>query len=171
MSPCHLVLKSVCTLEVEWGGGKAGIENRGPCQHVTMSPGSQECLRIQDAVCTILFPKIDSAVSTRRNHLLKTPFSAHASTGRVSIPIFNDRIYDFDPSTCPMVNTREKMPDSFFQALRGFIDFYLKFQLKHKKRKSRYSVPHPSGTDRFGSPSSNFQHLLPVTFVTDTVAG
>jgi len=56
----------------------------------------------QNFVVSAIFPRIDIEVSKKQNHLLKAPYSAHAKTGRVAIPIIG-LAQAFDPSTCPLV--------------------------------------------------------------------
>ncbi|XP_031205325.1 DNA primase small subunit [Mastomys coucha] len=64
------------------------------------------------------FPRLDINVSKGVNHLLKSPFSVHPKTGRISVPIDFQKVDQFDPFTVPtisaifreldMVSTHEK---------------------------------------------------------------
>ncbi|XP_052021368.1 DNA primase small subunit [Apodemus sylvaticus] len=64
------------------------------------------------------FPRLDINVSKGVNHLLKSPFSVHPKTGRISVPIDFQKVDQFDPFTVPtisaicreldMVSTNEK---------------------------------------------------------------
>lgn len=79
--------------------------------------------RLKDVVMSFCWPRADVAVSCKLNHLLKMPFSAHASTGRIAVPIFDP--LTFDPASCPTVNDYESLGgivarfDAFVETLRG----------------------------------------------------
>ena len=81
--------------------------------------------RFCEAVCTMVWPRADEAVSTHMNHTLKAPFSVHPGTGRVSVPILGARhLWEFDPSIeAPMAS--DDMPASFHSSIQqtnAFID-------------------------------------------------
>jgi len=55
-----------------------------------------------------LFPRIDVAVSTKIGHLRKLPFSPHAVSQCVTIPLLPptiERIFTFEPSQCPSLDS------------------------------------------------------------------
>lgn len=64
----------------------------------------------QDVLLEYSYPRLDVAVSKHRNHLLKSPFVVHPSTGRVCVPITanasesgNSEVDGFDPLGVPTV--------------------------------------------------------------------
>lgn len=59
---------------------------------------------LEDIILQYTYPRIDSEVSKKMNHLLKSPFVVHPSTGNVCIPLNVEMIQDFDPlKDCPTV--------------------------------------------------------------------
>lgn len=57
----------------------------------------------EDIILQYTYPRIDAEVSKHRNHLLKSPFCVHPSTGRVCVPVNPSLVDDFDPATVPTV--------------------------------------------------------------------
>lgn len=51
------------------------------------------------------FPRLDINVSKGINHLLKSPFSVHPKTGRISVPINLQKVDQFDPFTVPTISS------------------------------------------------------------------
>ena len=57
-----------------------------------------------EVVFAFLYPRIDAEVSKKMNHLLKTPFSVHPSTGNVCVPFAEEQAEDFAFfSNCPNI--------------------------------------------------------------------
>jgi len=52
---------------------------------------------IDEIMFEYCYPRLDANVTKGMNHLLKSPFSIHPKTGRVSIPIDLDFLGYFDP--------------------------------------------------------------------------
>ncbi|POY74817.1 hypothetical protein BMF94_2090 [Rhodotorula taiwanensis] len=58
---------------------------------------------VQDLQIQYMYPRIDTEVSRKLNHLLKAPFCIHPGTGKVCVPILASQIDSFDPDTVPTV--------------------------------------------------------------------
>jgi DNA primase small subunit len=56
-------------------------------QKVQRSGLAADLRNYEDAVLTLLWPRLDAAVSTDMGHMLKAPFSVHPKTGRVAVPV------------------------------------------------------------------------------------
>lgn len=57
----------------------------------------------QDIRLEYTYPRLDAEVSKKLNHLLKSPFVIHPSTGRVCVPIDVRKLDEFDPFEAPVV--------------------------------------------------------------------
>ncbi|KAA8646003.1 hypothetical protein EYZ11_010624 [Aspergillus tanneri] len=57
----------------------------------------------QDIVLEYTYPRLDSEVSKKMIHLLKSPFVIHPGTGRVCVPIDARKAEEFDPLSVPTV--------------------------------------------------------------------
>ncbi|XP_058717049.1 DNA primase small subunit [Poecile atricapillus] len=51
------------------------------------------------------FPRLDINVSKGLGHLLKSPFSVHPKTGRISVPLDLQRLEQFDPFAVPTITS------------------------------------------------------------------
>ncbi|BGP39961.1 p48 polypeptide of DNA primase [Rhodotorula kratochvilovae] len=58
---------------------------------------------IQELIIQYTYPRIDTEVSRKLNHLLKAPFCIHPGTGKVCVPLLASQIDAFDPDTVPTV--------------------------------------------------------------------
>ncbi|EYE91959.1 DNA primase subunit PRI1 [Aspergillus ruber CBS 135680] len=58
----------------------------------------------QDIVLEYTYPRLDSEVSKKMIHLLKSPFVIHPGTGRVCVPIDGRKAEQFDPLSVPTVS-------------------------------------------------------------------
>ncbi|KAI5301854.1 hypothetical protein KEM56_001284 [Ascosphaera pollenicola] len=57
----------------------------------------------QDIVLEYTYPRLDSEVTKKMIHLLKSPFVIHPGTGRVCVPIDSSQFDQFDPFSVPTV--------------------------------------------------------------------
>ncbi|ORY92646.1 hypothetical protein BCR35DRAFT_298123 [Leucosporidium creatinivorum] len=58
---------------------------------------------VEDIKLQYTYPRIDTEVSKKLNHLLKSPFCIHPGTGRVCVPLLASQVESFDPSAVPTV--------------------------------------------------------------------
>ena len=52
---------------------------------------------VDEVMFEYCYPRLDANVTKGMNHLLKSPFSVHPKTGRISIPIALNSLGSFDP--------------------------------------------------------------------------
>uniref|UniRef100_A0A8C4SNR6 DNA primase n=1 Tax=Erpetoichthys calabaricus TaxID=27687 RepID=A0A8C4SNR6_ERPCA len=71
--------------------------------------GSQKNSALLDSeiVLQYCYPRLDVNVSKGVNHLLKSPFSVHPKTGRISVPIDTRQLDQFDPFAVPTISGEE----------------------------------------------------------------
>ncbi|GAA5959939.1 hypothetical protein JCM3765_000653 [Sporobolomyces pararoseus] len=77
------------------------VELAPPKSNATIMKKHQEAT--QDIIVQYTYPRIDTEVSRKLNHLLKAPFCVHPGTGKVCVPILASQIDDFNPDTVPTV--------------------------------------------------------------------
>ena len=73
----------------------------------------------EEIILQYTYPRIDAEVSKHQNHLLKSPFVVHPSTGRVCVPLPVSEVADFDPENdCPTVAQILREHDKFSRDVR-----------------------------------------------------
>ncbi|KAL2163512.1 hypothetical protein VTH06DRAFT_5570 [Thermothelomyces fergusii] len=75
----------------------------------------------QDIVIEYTYPRLDTAVSQKLNHLLKSPFVIHPGTGRVCVPIDRNNLDDFDPLNVPTLQGLVAEIDAWTEADRAAV--------------------------------------------------
>ncbi|XP_062397921.1 DNA primase small subunit [Sardina pilchardus] len=68
------------------------VSSKKGCQYIDKEIMLQYC-----------YPRLDVNVSKGVNHLLKSPFSVHPKTGRISVPINLEELDSFDPFEVPTI--------------------------------------------------------------------
>uniref|UniRef100_A0A7M4FU28 DNA primase n=1 Tax=Crocodylus porosus TaxID=8502 RepID=A0A7M4FU28_CROPO len=94
--PEHILLPGSSCLSLRLGEGLAAVGKSRVRRW-----GGQE----QEIMLQFCFPRLDGNVSKGLNHLLKSPFSVHPKTGRISVPIDIQRLEQFDPFAVPTISS------------------------------------------------------------------
>lgn len=68
---------------------------------------------VEEIQLSMLYPRLDIAVSKAANHLLKSPFCVHPKTGKVCVPFNPSAVSKFDPTTVPTIRQLLKEIDQF----------------------------------------------------------
>lgn len=90
------------------------------------------------AMLAMVWPRLDMKVSEGVGHVLKAPFSIHARTGRIAIPLFQNPS-NFDPATMSILATDVVSgQDAALNAFKKLVDTLI-VQVVQSKR-----VPHPT---------------------------
>ncbi|NXU93674.1 PRI1 primase, partial [Xiphorhynchus elegans] len=71
----------------------------------TRSRGASPCYADWEIMLQFCFPRLDINVSKGVGHLLKSPFSVHPKTGRISVPLDLQRLDQFDPFAVPTITS------------------------------------------------------------------
>ncbi|KFU83651.1 DNA primase small subunit, partial [Chaetura pelagica] len=66
---------------------------------------SAPCYADWEIMLQFCFPRLDINVSKGLGHLLKSPFSVHPKTGRISVPLDLQRLDQFDPFAVPTISS------------------------------------------------------------------
>ncbi|XP_054033457.1 DNA primase small subunit [Dryobates pubescens] len=66
---------------------------------------SSPCYADWEVMLQFCFPRLDINVSKGVGHLLKSPFSVHPKTGRISVPLDLQRLDQFDPFAVPTISS------------------------------------------------------------------
>lgn len=61
------------------------------------TPRDYAYMKFYECMYTILFPRIDVAVTQSCGHMLKCVYSMHPNTGRISTPVFGKKMSEFNP--------------------------------------------------------------------------
>eukprot|EP00834_Sanchytrium_tribonematis_P005474 NODE_333_length_9325_cov_0.557230.p3 type:complete len:370 gc:universal NODE_333_length_9325_cov_0.557230:1209-2318(+) len=80
-----------------------------------------EPVKSMEIMLQYTYPRLDVHVSTKMNHLLKSPFCVHPKTGRVCLPIWD--IDGFNPTKCLTIEQANEDPSLMAKELVHFEDF------------------------------------------------
>nr|XP_044611453.1 DNA primase small subunit isoform X2 [Equus asinus] len=80
------------------------------------------------------FPRLDINVSKGINHLLKSPFSVHPKTGRISVPIDLQKVDQFDPFAVPTISSICHELDAIFTSEVEKEENQAESDIKHRTR-------------------------------------
>lgn len=65
------------------------------------------------------YPRLDTHVTQKLNHLLKSPFVIHPGTGRICVPIDRGRLDEFDPLAVPTLPALVREMDAWTAAAQN----------------------------------------------------
>ncbi|KFP04750.1 DNA primase small subunit, partial [Calypte anna] len=81
---------------------------KGQMEWTRRGPGSGKsgpCYADWEVMLQYCFPRLDINVSKGLGHLLKSPFSVHPKTGRISVPLDLQKLDRFDPFAVPTITS------------------------------------------------------------------
>lgn len=85
----------------------------------------------QDIVFEYLYPRLDAAVSKGVNHLLKSPFVVHPSTGKVCVVMDVEKLSEFDIDKVPrydqVVQELDHTNDVAQTSLKPYTDYFKRY--------------------------------------------
>uniref|UniRef100_A0A8D0GHY2 DNA primase n=1 Tax=Sphenodon punctatus TaxID=8508 RepID=A0A8D0GHY2_SPHPU len=105
--------------ELEWD--RKSCLSRGSLCH----PGHPD--KQKEIMLQYCFPRLDINVSKGVNHLLKSPFSVHPKTGRVSVPIDLKKVDEFDPFAVPTIRCLCAVSDYKKTSLAPYVRVFEEF--------------------------------------------
>lgn len=107
---------------------------------------------IKRIVFHFTYPRLDEEVSKHLNHLLKSPFAVHPSTGKISVPIDINNIDSFDPDNVPTIYQLEKETkdnNNKQNSLTNYVKYFKSQVLKLKIETSRDNTNGESNSLQF----------------------
>ncbi|XP_027562657.1 DNA primase small subunit-like, partial [Neopelma chrysocephalum] len=78
---------------------------RGRMERTRGGRGAAPCYADWEIMLQFCFPRLDINVSKGVGHLLKSPFSVHPKTGRISVPLDLQALDQFDPFSVPTITS------------------------------------------------------------------
>lgn len=77
---------------------------------------------VQEVQLCLLYPRLDINVTKGFNHLLKSPFCIHPSTGKVCLPFSASAAAKFDPTTVPTISQLLQEINAYDDKTKSYMD-------------------------------------------------